>query len=70
MAYNQSTIICGVNIVLMINEALFVRRKNNAGRVLSGKQWIFGNVEQIANNIYFIEFVPDRKADTLAEVIF
>ena len=43
--------------------------KVNTGRILVGQQqWIFGGIVRGTNDV-FIEFVADRKRDTLFEVL-
>ena len=55
--------------IVEIDECMIVRRKYNTGRILVGQQqWIFGGIVRGTNEV-FIEFVPDRKRDTLFEVL-
>lgn len=66
---NSKNIIGGEGVAVEIDESMFVKRKNNKGRILTGQNWVFGGVEKENWNNYFVEFVKDRKTDTLADVI-
>lgn len=55
--------------IVEIDESKFVKRKYNKGRILSGEDWIVGGVERGNWNKFFIEFVTDRRSETLAEII-
>jgi hypothetical protein len=48
---NDSEKIGGLGKEVEIDESLFVRRKNNVGR-LPRKQWVFGGVERGTKNAF------------------
>lgn len=64
---NLPQIIGGPNTVVEIDEAAFGHRKYNTGRKTATK-WIFGGIQRGTRNMFF-ELVPDRKQQTLMEVI-
>jgi ISXO2-like transposase domain len=60
----------GIGRTVEIDETLIVRRKYNRGRMLK-QEWLFGGVERRTDGTwsFFLEFVPDRTAQTLTEII-
>lgn len=72
--YDRNTMnkIGGPNKVVELDETLIVKRKYNRGRVLK-EQWLFGGIcrkqDNRQNFEIFVEFVDDRTASTLLEII-
>jgi len=54
-------------VIVEIDEAKFGKRKHNIGRIVG--QWVFGGVQRDTPNNFFSVPVPDRKADTLLDLI-
>ncbi|GFN85115.1 hypothetical protein PoB_001162100 [Plakobranchus ocellatus] len=57
----------GIGHYVEIDESLMSKRKNNVGRVVQ-QRWMFGRVDRVSGR-GFLEFVPDRTAATLENVI-
>jgi len=59
----------GEGCVVEIDETLITHRKYNVGRIVK-QQWLFGGVVRGRSPPeFFVELVPDRKRETLVEVL-
>lgn len=64
---NMLKLIGGPGTVIEVDEAKFGHRKYNRGRKVDG-QWVVGGIQRGSTNI-FLEVIPDRRQETLMEVI-
>lgn len=64
-------ILGGLQKVVEIDETLLSKVKYNRGSALKRKQvWLFGIVERGVNGRCYLEIVPNRKAETLLQIIY
>jgi transposase-like protein len=58
----------GINVVVQIDESKFGKRKYHRGHRVNG-HWVVGGIEMTEEKNVFAVVVPDRKIQTLVEVI-
>lgn len=66
---NNQQPIGGIGKIVEIDESLVVKRKYNRGRLLNSQIWIFGGIVRNEPQSCFIEIVPNRKRETLLNII-